>query len=90
MKWITYLVDSVSVLAFISFLVLIFLIGFLVGSIITQRKLHGIGALCITKEGDAYLQLPDEKTIDELKSKDFALFTVIREDSAKNAPTIME
>lgn len=90
MKWITYLVDSMSVLALVSSLMVIFLIGFLAGSIITQRKLHGIGALCITKEGDAYLQLPDEKTLDELKSKDFALLSVIREDSAKNAPTIME
>lgn len=71
-------------------LILVFCVGFIVGSVITQKKLHGVGILCISKEGDAYLQLPDEKALDEVKNGNYALFTVVREDSAKNAPTIME
>lgn len=84
MNWLFIVVASFTIL-------FIFAGGFIAGSIRTMNKLHGIGCIVISKEGDAYLELPSEDALDELKSGDFALFTVIQEDQvAGNTPSIME
>ena len=84
MNWLFIIVASFTAL-------FIFSGGFIAGSIRTLNKLHGVGCICISKEGDPYLELPSENALDELKGGDFAMFTILREDNiAENAPSIME